>query len=67
MLGVDPLPLGIAFLAIDEIQDHIAVAEAQGGLHTVGESTPRFFVDGQSVDNDFDGVPLLLLELGDFV
>ena len=67
MLGVDPLPLGIAFLAIDEVQNHIAVAEAQGRLHTVGESTPRFFVDGQSVDNDFNGVTLLLPELGDFV
>ena len=67
MLGVDPLPLGIALLAIDEVQNHIAVAEAQSRLHTVGESTPRFFVDGQSVDNDFNGVPLLLLELGDFV
>ena len=64
MLGEGPLPLGVARFTIDEIEDHQAAAELQGGLDAVGEPALGARLGAEPVDDHLNGVLALLVELG---
>ncbi len=56
------LPVRVVRRAVDEVQHHEPVGQAQGGLHRVGEPLLRGGLHRQPVDDDLDVVLLLLLQ-----
>ena len=47
---------------VDEVEDHETAGEVEGGLHRVGEPSLGRLLDREPVDDDLDGVLLLLVE-----
>ena len=64
LLGEALLAVRVVVLAVDELQHHDAVGEAQRGLDRVGEPLLGRRLDGEPVDDHLDVVLLLLLQLG---
>ncbi len=64
MLGVHPLTVGIARVAVDEVEQHQAAAEAECRLDGVGQPLLRRRLHRQPVDHDLDRVFALFLQLG---
>ena len=67
LLGEAALAVGVLGVAVDELDDEDAAGEAEGRLDRVGEPAlgPGVVALGdEAVDDDLDGVLLLLLELG---
>ncbi len=62
MLGVHPLPVRVVLGQVDEVQHDHAVRQRQRSLHRVGQPAARRLLDVQPVDNDLDGVLLVLLQ-----
>ena len=64
MLAEQPLPVGVVGRCIDELEVDDAAGQAERGLHRVREAPPRGCLHGEPVDDDLDGVLLLLLQGG---
>ena len=64
LLGELQLAAGVLDRKVDEVEDDQAVGQPQRGLHRVGEPALGRGLHRQSVDDDLDGVLLLLVELG---
>ena len=63
LLGVDALLVGVRVE-----REHLAFAVAEGGLDGVDDAAAlRFAVEHEPVDDDFDGVPALLVEFDGLV
>ena len=52
---------------VDEVEDHQPAGQPERGLHRVGEPPLGGRLDREPVDDDLDGVLLLLVELGRLV
>ena len=62
MLAVRALPARTPLALIDELEDDETAAETQGRLDGVGETSTGAGLHGEAVDDDLDGVLLLLAE-----
>ena len=62
LLGEPLFAVRVALVAVDEVEHHDPVRQAQGGLHRVGQPLFGAGLDGEPVDDHLDVVLLLLLQ-----
>ncbi len=64
LLGEPELAAGVLLGQVDEVEDHQTAGQAERGLHRVGQPALGGLLDREPVDDDLDGVLLLLVQLG---